>query len=281
VDDRRGDQEVIALRDLSSICVIAVIAAFSSTTLACPGDVQTGDVVVPVEKVENVSSTFECPVESDYTNPLPSKFPMSFVSHATDGLHVRSLLLVGGNSKESGLHPWVEFQVEFVWGHFETAQQDWQSPVEVYMVGYDENLQQQFEFSSQPTIRATTGNPIAVSITGRKLLAPNCKGCWTTLVVVGRDSKNDPARLLASQTKFVSFESNREDLSSANSNLPRTNSTAFESWRSPSPIPSISPKTCRVTGPNCLRIDSWNCESARLTGAKCYRTRIRLRQSRH
>ena len=270
-----------ALRDLSSGCVIAVIAVFSSTTLACPGDVLTGDTVVPVEKLGNVSSTLECPVESDYTNPLPSKLPTSFVSGATDGLHVRSLLLVGGNSKESGLRPWMEFQVEFVWGHFETAQQDWQSPVEVYMAGYDENLQQQFEFSSQPTIRATTGNPITVLITGKQLLATNCKGCWTTLVVVGRDSKNDPARLLACQTKFVSLKSNRDESYSAKSNLLSADNTAFESWRPQSPILSNFPRNCGVTGSHCLRNDFCNCGSARLRGAECCRTRIRFRRCRH
>ena len=141
---------------------------------------------------------------------LPPGFPGRLVPSSMKGLQLKSLDIIGTRGKKIGANSSVEFRAEFVCGQHAIAQQDWESPIEAFLITYNEKTKEQSVDASGAVFRVTTGQPIQVGLLSGTELPAKRDGCWVTVIIIGRDSATAPARLLANQTTFVSFVSARE-----------------------------------------------------------------------
>lgn len=144
--------------------------------------------------------------------PASARLQVAKVPSPTNGLQLKSLEIVGRYGKRRWAHPSDEFRAksvevraEFVWGQHAIAQRDWESPIEIFQITFSEKTKDQKVQLSKPVLRATTGNPIQFDILNSTELRVKGDGCWATVIIFGRDSPTEPARLLANQTKYVTF----------------------------------------------------------------------------
>jgi len=194
---------------LETMFVVITAIIVSSAVRAHANDASKAAVIGDVEdvarSVPESASRLKVGKLKGEAKLLPPGFPGRLVPSSTKGLQLKSLQIVGTRGKKIGANSSVEFRAEFVWGQHAIAQQDWESPIETFLITYSEKTKEQNVHASQPVLRATTGQPIQVGLLSGTELPAKRDGCWVTVIIIGRDSASEPARLLANQTKYVAF----------------------------------------------------------------------------
>ncbi|MCG8653781.1 MAG: hypothetical protein MI861_28340 [Pirellulales bacterium] len=138
----------------------------------------------------------------DRPSPPPG-FPGRLNSEPRNGLWLKSLKVVGVPGKENWASPSIEYQAEFCWGRDKKASRDWESPVEMFLITFNEKSSKQEVDSTQPVLKAAAGHPALARAAGTVQMPDKTAGRWATVIVIGRDSPDAPGRLLAHQTLFV------------------------------------------------------------------------------
>lgn len=188
------------------VCAFASAFVSAFAALAHADDAGTaaiGNITDAAESLSTSVSELQAAKLGDETKPLPPGFPGRLVSRPGGGLRLKSLEIVGVPAKKSGGRPSVKYEATFVWGRNEIAQQDWESPIRVFLITFNEKTQEQIVHEAGALLRIVTGNPINAGFGSGAELPENSDGCWITVIIVGRDSATERERLLANHTEFV------------------------------------------------------------------------------
>lgn len=187
-----------------TVLVVATVLVGWLAVSARADDLVNGNAEGP-EKVAPESAPSKGVEVEEEKKTLPPWFPGRLSSTSTTGLRLKSLEIFDASAAHPRTCPQVGYRAEFVCGCDELAERAWESPVEIFMVTYNEETQEQHVTSSHPVLRIPAGQPARVAYTSTAELPRNDHGSWVTVIVVGRNSAIEATRLLANQTIYVKF----------------------------------------------------------------------------